>query len=121
MQLNSVVLPAPLGPMRPTISPASMASETSRFAARPPKRLVEASTRSRGAMRYAVAGRGRNQRDHGSESRPVGRNAEMTMMMRPYTIRSLPRAESGPEPIIVHVTGETGNGKWEVIYGGHSG
>src|SRR5439155_18678266 len=47
MQLNSVVLPAPLGPMRPTISPASMASETSRFAARPPKRLVEDSTRSR--------------------------------------------------------------------------
>src|SRR3989442_1082004 len=53
MQLNSVVLPAPLGPMRPTISPASMASETSRFASRPPKRLLEDSTWSRGAIRYA--------------------------------------------------------------------
>src|SRR6266404_771040 len=50
MQLNSVVLPAPLGPMRPTISPASMASDTSRLASRPPKRLVQDSRLSSGAM-----------------------------------------------------------------------
>src|SRR5262247_2268906 len=43
MQLNSVVLPAPLGPISPTISPASMVSDTSRLASRPPKRFVEAS------------------------------------------------------------------------------
>src|SRR5258707_952890 len=49
MQLNSVVLPAPLGPMSPTISRGSMVSETSRFATRPPKRLVHRSICSRGA------------------------------------------------------------------------
>src|SRR6185436_18355069 len=51
MQLNSVVLPAPLGPISPMISPGSMASEISRLASRPPKRLVDASTRSSDAMR----------------------------------------------------------------------
>src|SRR5687767_189117 len=56
MQLKSVVLPAPLGPMRPTISPASMASDTSRLASRPPNCLVDASTLSNGAI---VLGRGR--------------------------------------------------------------
>src|SRR5207247_11339498 len=50
MQLNSVVLPAPFGPMRPTISPGSMASDTSRLASRPPKRLLAASTLSKAAM-----------------------------------------------------------------------
>src|SRR5262245_16206322 len=50
MQLNSVVLPAPLGPMSPTISPASTLSETSRLASRPPKRLVAACTVSRAAI-----------------------------------------------------------------------
>src|SRR5437016_340990 len=50
MQLNSVVLPAPLGPISPMISPGSMASEISRLASRPPKRLVEASTRSSDAI-----------------------------------------------------------------------
>src|SRR5438477_11630193 len=50
MQLKSVVLPAPLGPMRPTISPGSMASEISLLASRPPKRFVTASTLSSGAM-----------------------------------------------------------------------
>src|SRR5215510_4300099 len=51
MQLNSVVLPAPLGPIRPTISPGSMVSEISRFASSPPKPLVEDCTLSSGAMR----------------------------------------------------------------------
>src|ERR1043166_7917252 len=55
MQLNSVVLPAPFGPMSPTISPGSMASDTSRFASRPPKRLVAASTLSRAAMALSKA------------------------------------------------------------------
>src|SRR6185503_5358066 len=35
-----VVLPAPLGPMRPTTSPRSSLSETSSTAVRPPKRTV---------------------------------------------------------------------------------
>src|SRR4029079_15883581 len=50
MQLNSVVLPAPLGPISPTISPGSMASETSRLASSPPKRLLEDCRLSRAAI-----------------------------------------------------------------------
>src|SRR5689334_2580560 len=56
MQLNSVVLPAPLGPMRPTISPLSMTSETLLLATRPPKRLVADSTLSSVAIALAVGG-----------------------------------------------------------------
>src|SRR5215831_20112276 len=40
MQLKRVVLPAPFGPIRPTISPGSMASETSLLATSPPNRRV---------------------------------------------------------------------------------
>src|SRR5262249_29581671 len=46
MTLNSVVLPAPLGPMIPTISPGAARSETWRTAVSPPKRLVTASSSS---------------------------------------------------------------------------
>src|SRR5262249_36279799 len=46
MTLKSVVLPAPLGPMMPTISPGPTRSETSRTAVSPPKRLVTASSSS---------------------------------------------------------------------------
>src|SRR5437867_6184185 len=46
MTLKRVVLPAPLGPMMPTISPGAARSETSRTAVRPPKRLVTASSSS---------------------------------------------------------------------------
>jgi hypothetical protein len=37
MQLKSVVLPAPFGPMSPMIIPSSIEKETSELAARPPK------------------------------------------------------------------------------------
>src|SRR5215471_20511503 len=50
MQWNSVVLPAPFGPMSPTISPRSIVSETSRLAIRPPKRLVQAVSSRSGAI-----------------------------------------------------------------------
>src|SRR4029450_878249 len=46
MTLKSVVLPAPLGPMMPTISPGAARSETSRTAVRPPNRWVTASSSS---------------------------------------------------------------------------
>src|SRR5215468_1214238 len=46
MTLKSVVLPAPLGPMMPTISPGATPRETSRTAVNPPKRLVTASSSS---------------------------------------------------------------------------
>src|SRR3954447_10374790 len=39
MQLKQVVLPAPLGPMRPTISNSSTSKATSSSACRPPKRI----------------------------------------------------------------------------------
>src|SRR5581483_7930877 len=54
MQLNSVVLPAPFGPISPTISPRSMASVTPRLAMSPPKRFVAASTVSSGAIDLPV-------------------------------------------------------------------
>src|SRR5438552_9423111 len=58
MQLNAVVLPAPLGPMSPTISYSSTCRLTSRSACRPPKR-IESSTASRtgiDALRSRSAG-----------------------------------------------------------------
>src|SRR4029450_6906861 len=39
-QLNSVVLPAPLGPMRPTICPSATSKLTSSRATMPPNRTV---------------------------------------------------------------------------------
>ena len=45
-QLNSVVLPAPLGPIRPTILPASTSNETPSSATMPPKRTPTFCTRS---------------------------------------------------------------------------
>ena len=47
MTLNSVVLPAPLGPMTPTIAPRGTQNETASSAVIPPKRTVTASTSSR--------------------------------------------------------------------------
>src|SRR4051794_17036795 len=44
--LNSVVLPAPLGPITPTTSPGPTVSETPSSAVRPPKRTVTPSTSS---------------------------------------------------------------------------
>src|SRR5919108_3968859 len=51
MTLNSVVLPAPLGPMMPSRSPARTSRFTARTAVRPPKRLVTASSVSTRAPR----------------------------------------------------------------------
>src|SRR6476620_7248492 len=47
MTLKQVVLPAPLGPMRPRISPSLMWKFTSLRATTPPKRRVTLSTSSR--------------------------------------------------------------------------
>jgi hypothetical protein len=46
MQLNTVVLPAPLGPISAVISPRTAVKERSSTATRPPKRMVRCSTRS---------------------------------------------------------------------------
>src|SRR4051794_27259250 len=47
MQLKTVVLPAPLGPIRLTISPAAISKLTESTATRPPKRQVSSRTLSR--------------------------------------------------------------------------
>src|SRR5882762_2262509 len=49
MRLKTVVLPEPLGPMRPTISPSSIRRERSSTARRPPKSFVRPSV-SRSAI-----------------------------------------------------------------------
>src|SRR5438132_12758480 len=54
---NSVVLPAPLGPISAVIRPASTASETLSTARRPPKRLNTRSTRSSGSAMSALQDR----------------------------------------------------------------
>src|SRR3954464_8159584 len=61
MQLNAVVLPAPLGPMRPTISYSLTSRLTSCSACSPPKRIDRSRTSSTdtGALHMAGAGGGR--------------------------------------------------------------
>src|SRR5438270_12790058 len=46
MQLNAVVLPAPFGPIRPTISHSSTVRLSPSIAVRPPKRMVRSRTSS---------------------------------------------------------------------------
>src|SRR3954447_4197206 len=57
MQLNAVVLPAPLGPMSPTISNSLTSRLTSCSACRPPKRIDRSRTSSTdtGALHHAEA------------------------------------------------------------------
>src|SRR3990170_3507098 len=57
MQLNMVVLPEPLGPMRPRISPSTTSNETRLRAVKPPNRLVRPETVSTG-RRGTGAGEG---------------------------------------------------------------
>src|SRR5271166_5686474 len=53
--LNSVVLPAPFGPINAQISPACRSNETPPTATRPPKRTVTSRTDSNGASATIVA------------------------------------------------------------------
>ena len=50
MQLNTVVLPAPLGPMMAVIWRGRPMKETSSIATKPPKRMVRCSTSIRGRV-----------------------------------------------------------------------
>jgi hypothetical protein len=50
MQLNTVVLPAPFGPISAVISPWFAVNETSFTAVRPPNRMVRCSTRNSAAV-----------------------------------------------------------------------
>src|SRR6266849_8448014 len=72
MMENSVVLPAPLGPMSAVMRPASTASEALSTASRPPKRLHIFSMRSSGSGIGAL----RRRRAPAREARAqVGRQA----------------------------------------------
>ena len=57
MRLNSVVLPAPLGPMRPNSSPCATANETALTATTPPNWHVTPSTTSKLAADVAAPSR----------------------------------------------------------------
>src|SRR3954470_18762255 len=61
MQLKAVVLPAPFGPMRPTISNSLTSRLTSCSACRPPKRIDRSRTSSTdtGALHMSGTGVGR--------------------------------------------------------------
>src|SRR5579875_1661588 len=73
MQLNSVVLPAPLGPTSPTISPGSTWMLTSCTATIPPKDLETPVTDSRGSGMADGLGRRRSDALALGARRPGGR------------------------------------------------
>ena len=56
-QLNSVVLPAPLGPIRPQMSPFFTSKLTPSSATMPPKRTVTPRTLSKGSARFGMGWR----------------------------------------------------------------
>src|SRR3954447_26642751 len=64
MQLNVVLLPDPLGPMSPRISPSSTPNETSFTAFSAPKRLLRARTSSSGTVASACVSVSRRERHH---------------------------------------------------------
>src|SRR5262245_16115850 len=70
-RLKQVVLPAPLGPMRPTISPFSTVRSTWLTAARPPKWRVRSRVSSSGIASGRRARRGRRGRPPPPKSREL--------------------------------------------------
>src|SRR5437667_552336 len=77
-RLKTVVFPAPLGPMRPTISPSATVRSSPSTARRPPKRLESPRTSSRLSARSSTIARGApgsgalgQEEHHGDEERAV--------------------------------------------------
>src|SRR5512144_2201561 len=54
MQLKTVVLPAPFGPIKAVMVPFATSKDRSSTATRPPKRMERCSTRSRGSFASAM-------------------------------------------------------------------
>src|SRR5580704_5473427 len=54
MQLNKLVLPAPFGPINPTICPLAISKETSSSAATPPKRTLTPRIASKASLNAEV-------------------------------------------------------------------
>src|SRR6202171_5682666 len=73
IRLSKVVLPDPLGPITPTISPLPMPKETSETAVSPPNRLVRALTSSSIALSPES---GRQRSDDASRHQQYGQNQD---------------------------------------------
>ena len=90
MQLKSVVLPAPLGPIRPTISRGSIVERDVAVGDQPAEALGAPLDLQQGGHRGqpftdagARPGSGRPSAAHGSESSPLGRQPAISMMTAP--------------------------------------
>ena len=96
MRANSVVLPAPLGPIRPVIEPLSTVSETPFTATSPPKRLLTATAAS---IAQVSAGAGRRARPSRRMSPriPSGAKATVTTRRQPNSARSIPGTRTANE------------------------
>src|ERR1700730_9224564 len=70
MQLNRLVLPAPLGPINPTIWPSRMSNETLSRAATPPKRRLTSRTDNKAASDIRSSSSLHGYRAHRLERRP---------------------------------------------------
>src|SRR3989441_7395386 len=60
MRLNTVLLPEPLGPIRPRISPSATSNETLLTAVKPPKLFVRCSTFSKSRCEGVTFGKRQN-------------------------------------------------------------
>ena len=86
MIANSVVLPAPFGPISAVMRPASAVNDALSTASRPPKRLETFSTRSRGSATAALRAAVRTNRRRRSAKMPAmprGANATTTISTLP--------------------------------------
>ena len=90
IRLNSVVLPAPFGPMMRRRSPGITVSDTSRVAGRPPKRFCRFVDLERGRHEGRSAGfSGRFQRAHSCRTpgtMPNGMNMMTTTKIAPSSV-----------------------------------
>src|SRR5215475_5182662 len=77
-RLSKVVLPEPLGPRIPTISPRSTVSETAVSATRPPKRLLSPSTsRNMAPTREQAHDAAGHQQNDDDQNGAVGRGPQL--------------------------------------------
>src|SRR5262249_60375641 len=93
--LNIVLLPAPLGPLRPRISPCSTRNDTLLTAVKPPKRLVSPSTVSTPTSPPALCDRSLERVGRGGRQRQDGLAA--LEALRPHDVG-----------VVVHVLDDDG-------------
>src|SRR2546430_15743970 len=104
MRLNTVLLPEPLGPIRPRISPSATSNETLLTAVKPPKLFVSCSTFSKSRCEGVTFGKRQNRvgRLDGARPRDMGAAADV---LRHHRERALVLAgelrarRGGPHPV----------------------